>query len=111
MLLDKLRPAYKHAYSPADFAKCGLVLLSKEHPLQSCVFYRFQGATGAERHLFDKGAMGAMVMLPSAATDSSSSSPRRALAVVNTHTQSDFWGSGARCACALEGVTGPVNHH
>ena len=108
MLLDKLRPAYKHAYSPADFAKCGLVLLSKEHPLQSCVFYRFQGATGAERHLFDKGAMGAMVLLPSAATQPSASpSPRHALAVVNTHTQSDFWGSGTGCVVCAGGCDVP----
>ena len=97
MLLDKLRPAYQHVYQPAAFAKCGLLLLSKACPLQNCVFYRFQGATGAERHLFDKGALGAMVMLPG---DGTEASPSRALAVVNTHTQSDFWGDCTRARTA-----------
>jgi hypothetical protein len=92
VLKDALRPAYRHCYAPADFAKCGLIIFSRSEPIAQRIFYRFQGATGAERHLFDKGALGALILLPDAAEGTRQS----VLAVVNTHTQSDFWSSGER---------------
>jgi hypothetical protein len=91
VLKDALRPAYRHCYAPADFAKCGLIIFSRSEPIAQRIFYRFQGATGAERHLFDKGALGALILLPDA-----EGTRQSVLAVVNTHTQSDFWSSGER---------------
>ncbi len=52
--------------------------------------------------LFDKGATGGLLMLPGGSGSGGEGAPprRRALALVNTHTQSDFWGSGAACVHA-----------
>ena len=88
---------YAHLYCPAEFAKCGLLLASKSLPLRGSVFYRFQGALGAEKALFDKGALGTLVLVDHHVAGAAPLSLRpRVLALINTHTQSDFWSSGAR---------------
>ena len=109
LLRSKLRACYAHCYSPADRAKCGLMVFSKDRPLHGGVFYRFQSATGAERHLFDKGCCGVFVILDGMGGASPGSDPGSepqhtppvALAIVNTHTQSDYWGNSARCVCVI----------
>jgi len=95
-LIEKLRPVYAHLYCPADFAKCGLLLASKTLPLRGSVFYRFQGALGAEKALFDKGCAGTLVLVHPRGAPGTAPLRPRALALINTHTQSDFWSSGAR---------------
>jgi hypothetical protein len=146
-LLAALAPVYAATYSPADGAKCGLVIACRTDAgsgsgsvvsrFEGGAFHRFEGASGAEGWLFDKGAAGALLVLregagnggggaakardesdgaPDGAADgdsgdgdSGSGSACRGACVVlvNTHTQSDYWSPGERCARARAPVHAP----
>lgn len=84
-LVNTLSAGGYHVHSPATSSKCGLVIFSKQ-PLAGCVFYKFQGATGTEGTVFDKGVQGALVKTNRDGT---------AVAVANAHTQSNAWGDGS----------------
>jgi hypothetical protein len=133
VLIAALSPAYAHIYAPADAARCGLVIASREAPLAAQAFHRYAGATGAESWLFDKGAAGALVLLGKPAADAAvdAGAPASArgersaggdsgggddgdsgacgaggdcLVIINTHTQSDYWSPSERCAAARQRV-------
>ena len=116
-LLQALTPAYDVVFSPADAARCGLVIVVRGGlKLHATAFHRFAGARGAEAWLFDKGAAGALLLLPgggvdgeadsdgpadatSGALSAAASAPRRAscVVIINTHTQSNYWAPSERC--------------
>ena len=128
-LLQGLAPAYDVAYAPADAARCGLVILARGGlTLQATAFHRFSGARGAEAWLFDKGAAGALLLLPAgrdgevdsdgcwadatlALTSSAASAPKRAscVVIINTHTQSNYWAPSERCGAWLHRMVATVH--
>ncbi len=119
VLLQALAPSYNDAtvFAPADDARCGLVIAARSGlQLRGTAFHRYAGARGAESWLFDKGAAGALLVLPArdaqAKTGSDSDVTRpgapaeegtkaSCVVIVNTHTQSDYWSPGGRCDAAL----------
>ena len=122
VLLQALAPAYDVVYAPADAARCGLVIVARGGvTLHATAFHRFSGARGAEAWLFDKGAAGALLLLPTdgdnvdgegdsdglhpadVTSASLTSAPKRAscVVIINTHTQSNYWAPSERCGAWL----------
>ena len=113
VLLAALAPSYDTVFAPADEARCGLIIAARSGlELRGTAFHRYAGARGAEAWLFDKGAAGALLVLPARdaqakrSGDSDATRPgapaekgakASCVVIVNTHTQSDYWSPGGRC--------------
>ena len=83
LLMSCLSSGYPCVFAPEQ--KCGLIIFSSR-PMSQPTFTVYDGAKGIEKCVFAKGAAAIVLDVGGG----------KSIVVLNTHTQSDFWGSGAR---------------